>query len=140
MPRSGPQFDLVDETFVVAPASALRFLCDERTWARWFPGIRLTCTQDRGLLGKRWSMSGELVGTAEVWLEGEADGVIVHIYLRSRGPGRDPKRYARPLKHYMFEVKDRLEVGRRPGQPSARSRASSLRRGTSEGSGRCGDS
>ena len=139
MPPSGPRLDLVDETFVVAPASALRFLCDERTWARWFPQLRLTCTQDRGPLGKRWSMSGELAGTAEVWLEEEADGVIVHIYLRSRRPGQTPKRYARALKQHMFDVKDLLETGRRPGQPGRPSQASSLRRGTSGEDGRCGD-
>jgi len=139
MPPPGPDLDLVVETFVVAPASALLFLCDERTWARWFRDLRLTCTQDRGILGKRWSMSGDLAGTAEVWLEETRDGVIVHIYLRSRRPGQRPSRYGRPLRQHMFGVKDSLEAGRRPGEPGIPARASSLRRETGEEHGRCGD-
>jgi len=138
MPSSGPQPDLVDETFIVAPPSALQFLCDERTWAQWFPGILLTCTEDRGLRGKRWSMSGELEGSAEVWVEQAFDGVVVHIYLRSLGSGQGPGRFAQPLKHHMFDVKDLLEAGRRPGEAGSPAQASSLRGGTGEDHGRCG--
>ena len=139
MPASGPQRHLVDETFVVAPASALLFLCDEQTWAQWFPQLRLMCIEDRGLRGKRWSVSGDVDGTAEVWLEQQADGVIVHVYLRSHRAQRSLSHYARPLKQHMFDVKDALEAGRRPGQPGVPARVSSLRRETGAERGRCDD-
>jgi len=135
-----PQPDLVHETFVVAPVSALRFLSDERTWSRWFPRLVLTCTQDRGRLGKRWTVSGELSGTAEVWLQQHADGVIVHLYLRPRGgDGRTGRRvscYVREMKARMFEVKDELERGRRPGEPARRESPSRVHDGAGDrGSG-----
>ena len=138
-----PPLDVVDDTFVVAPVSALRFLCDERTWSRWFPGLVLTCVQDRGPLGKRWTVSGALSGTAEVWLQEHADGVIVHLYLRPRGPRdssrRRLSRYAHQLKAYMFEVKDELEAGRRPGEPARWAATSSVHGGAGDGGGRSGD-
>lgn len=122
------RLDLIDETFVVAPPAALSSLRDEGTWSRWFPGIALTCVEDRGHLGKRWTVSGELVGSAEAWLQEYADGVIVHIYLRvdwarrpserrSREEARFRSRYALPLKEHLMELKDACEVGRRPGEP-----------------------
>lgn len=122
------RLDLVEETFVVAPLAALSPLRDEATWSRWFPGIVLTCVDDRGDLGKRWTVSGELVGSAEVWLEKYADGVIVHVYFpvdwalrpterRSRAQARFRSRYALPLKKHMVALKDAAEAGRRPGEP-----------------------
>lgn len=138
-----PLPDVVDETFVVAPVSALRFLCDESTWSRWFSGLALKCTQDRGRLGKRWTVSGELSGTAEVWLQEHADGVVVHVYLRPSdvaGGGRGRRdSYARQLKAHMFEVKDQLEAGRRPGEPGATGSASSVRGVAGHRDGRSGD-
>jgi len=121
---------LVDETFVVAPPAALRSLCDERSWARWFPHITVRCTQDRGDLGKRWTVSGELVGSGEVWLQPYGDGVIVHVYLRvdwsDSGTGRRSREaarfeacYALPLKAHVLALKDACEAGRRPGEPRA---------------------
>lgn len=120
------RLDVVDETFVVAPGKALKSLCDEATWARWFPRISLTCDEDRGALGKRWTVTGELVGSAEVWLQQYADGTIVHVYLRVgwarplAGPSREEARfracYALPLKAHVVALKDACEVGRRPGE------------------------
>jgi len=122
------RLDLVDETFVVAPVSALLVLCDESTWQQWFPGLSLTCVRDRGRLGKRWSVRGDQTGTAEVWLEEYGDGVIVHTYLRvelgemparaqRRAAVRLRRRYGLPIKSHLFAVKDELEGGRRPGEP-----------------------
>jgi hypothetical protein len=126
-----PLRDLVHETFVVAPVSALLFLRDERTWSRWFPRLALTCTQDRGRLGKRWTVDGELSGTAEVWLQEHADGVIVHLYLRPRGQGAGSGRrlshYSSEMRARMFEVKDELEAGRSAGEPRPWGSASSVR-------------
>ncbi len=123
-----PSLDVVDDTFVVGSMSELGPLCDERTWALWFPGIALASTEDRGRLGKRWTMTGELTGTAEVWLEQHADGVLVHTYLRqattdhagqraTRHAERLRRGYARALKLQLFAFKDELEGDRLPGEP-----------------------
>ncbi len=138
-----PSIHLVDETFVVASPRALRTVCDERRWSGWFPALSLTCTQDRGDLGKRWAVRGELTGTGEVWLEAYGDGVIVHVYLRvdwtrDTGPPRRAaallrRRYALPLKRHLFALKDALECDRRPGEPRsvpARRVVSGARRAT----------
>ena len=76
-----PLLDIVDETFVVASPSVLRKLwCDDAEWDRLFTDITLRCYEDRGPLGKRWYITGTIVGSAEVWLEEFADGVLVHVY------------------------------------------------------------
>ena len=54
----------------------------------WFPGAMFTSYDDRGPLGDRWTVTGALVGTAEVWLEEHGDGTVVHAYLRV-----DPRGY-----------------------------------------------
>lgn len=100
-----------------------------RQWRRWFPGLTLTTYDDRGLLGVRWNVTGDLVGTAEVWLEAYGDGTIVYTYLRGE-PTPTPRRstahglealgrrrYALPLKHRLFAVKDTLEAEHVVGSP-----------------------
>ncbi|MGI8614153.1 MAG: hypothetical protein ACR2KL_09490 [Nocardioidaceae bacterium] len=122
-----PFLHIVDETFVVASAAVVRTRwCRESEWTRVLPGLRLECYEDRGALGKRWRMAGRLSGTAEVWLQQFADGVLVHVYLRAQRPvGRDRLRsrrrlrrdYALRLKRWGFSIKDAAE-GRRPaGEP-----------------------
>jgi hypothetical protein len=131
-----PLLDIVDETYVVASPAALRKLwCDDAAWDKRFADITLRCYEDRGPLGKRWYLTGTLVGSAEVWLEEFADGVLVHVYVRADpaptfgGAPLKPrqarrirrqlwKRYARPLKRWGFAVKDTAEGDRRPGVPS----------------------
>jgi hypothetical protein len=122
-----PAVNLLDELFVVADPESIRVaVCDPRRWARWLPGIVLAPYQDRERLGVRWTVSGELIGTAEVWLEEHGDGTIVHAYLRadpasrarrrrSRSPRLVATHYALPLKRGLFSVKDALEGSRRPG-------------------------
>lgn len=131
-----PLVDVVDETFVVAaPGVLARRLADPVLWRHWWPRLTLTVFMDRGLEGLRWSVTGELVGSAEVWLEPHADGVIVHFYLRADPtvPGseveppttvtpRRRRRAARLAESYRLEVKqrvnalkDELEAGRPPG-------------------------
>lgn len=121
--------DIIEETFVVAAPERVRpLVCDEARWRSWFPGIRLTSYDDRGPLGVRWSTSGDLVGTAEAWLEAHGDGTIVHVYLRGdpcgahahrlrRSDRRVTRRYVLPLKRHLLRVKDVLEAGRAPGMP-----------------------
>ncbi len=55
-------------------------------WHPWWPELQLSIFMDRGDKGVRWSISGALVGSSEIWLEPFADGVIVHYYLRADLP------------------------------------------------------
>jgi hypothetical protein len=85
----GPPVDLVDETFIVADRTLLaRQISDPALWLEWWPDLRLSVVTDRGLDGIRWSVSGALSGTAEIWLEPWQDGVIVHWFLRAGLPPR----------------------------------------------------
>lgn len=122
-----PVVDVIDEVFVVASPERIRNLvCDEARWLSWFPGLRLTRYDDRGPLGVRWQLSGELLGTAEVWLQEHGDGTIVHVYLRADPAEADPdrlaasrrrmrRRYALALKSHLLDLKEVLEAGRAPG-------------------------
>jgi hypothetical protein len=131
--------DLVDETFVVAAPDAVAAVVHDPTrWAQWWPDLKLTVFMDRGTAGIRWSVTGALHGSTELWLEPVLDGVVVHYYLRadSGGPtpgdGRDEAslrdrraadrlrhRRARSWKRSVNALKDELEGGRAPGLPRA---------------------
>ncbi|HEY8455224.1 MAG TPA: polyketide cyclase / dehydrase and lipid transport [Actinopolymorphaceae bacterium] len=119
-----PAVDLADDSFVVAaPSVVAARLRDREFWKRCWPGLTLTSYHDRGAEGERWYVGGELVGTAELWLEPYHDGTLVHVYLRAdplrpmsaRRVNRLRRRYAIALKAALFEVKDLLEQGRTPG-------------------------
>ncbi|MQA27819.1 MAG: polyketide cyclase / dehydrase and lipid transport [Micromonosporaceae bacterium] len=125
-----PQIDLVEETFVAAAPEAVRGRLATLEFARrLWPDLRLRVTQDRGAKGLRHAVSGDFTGTAEVWLEDWADGVIVHVYLRVDPTGaawsprralRELHRRQRALKSVLWAVKDEHEGGRRPGEPARR--------------------
>lgn len=123
--------DLVDETFLVAtPESLAAIIVDPRRHHQWWPDLRLTVFMDRGLQGQRWSMTGDLVGSLEIWLEPFADGCIVHYYLRGEPPGGPwpdtPKgwrtaaehraKWAKRWKRDIWALKSELEAGRGAGQ------------------------
>lgn len=134
-----PLVDVIDETFVVAPPAAVAAAVkDPAFWARVFPRLDVTVHEDRGDEGVRLTVTGELVGSNEFWVEPWGDGAIVHYYLRAdptrRGSevevltGR-PRRLLRRairmrtahcvrLKAGLNELKDRLEAGREPGLPA----------------------
>lgn len=124
-----PIVDVVDEMFVVAAPEQVRpVVCDEGRWRSWFPGIGLTPYDDRGRLGVRWTVTGELSGTVEVWLEEHGDGTIVHAYVRASPTGLDARRlrgshrrvlrrYALPLKRHLLDLKHLIEVERAVGTP-----------------------
>ena len=79
-----PAIDIVDETFVAAPrARVAAVVADRARWRGWWPGLDLVVYMDRGLDGIRWTVTGELVGSAEIWLEAWQQGVILHAYLRA---------------------------------------------------------
>ena len=131
--------DLVDETFIVASPEVLAgIITDSAYHRRWWPDLDLTVFMDRGLLGQRWSITGGLVGSLEIWLEPFADGCIVHHYLRAEpsNDGRTPDplpdtpagwrkaaklRAARATawKTSVWELKALLEQGRAAGNPPA---------------------
>ena len=130
MPIDDPKrhlVDVIDEIFIVAEPARIRAVtCDPVRWASWFPGAVFTSYDDRGPLGDRWTVTGYLVGTAEVWLEEHGDGTVVHAYLRVDptdpvDPGGRRRRHAiasrlaLSLKRRLFEVKDLLEGDREPG-------------------------
>ena len=123
-----PLVDLIDETFVVADRAALAArVADRSEWGRWWPGLELSVTEDRGLKGVRWAVSGPLEGTSEIWLEPFSDGVILHYYLRADPPGprtgravdrrgeRLRRRHALAWKRVVHALKDEMEAGRPPG-------------------------
>ena len=133
--------DLVDETFVVVePAVIAGVVSDQRRWRQWWPDLQLTVYMDRGIEGIRWTVTGDLVGSCEIWLEAFADGVILHYYLRADptvpGSPTQPRvlpaspraqrelggiraRHATRWKRTVWALKDELEAGRPVGMPRA---------------------
>lgn len=124
--------DLVDETFIVAPPQTLaQIVADPAHQRRWWPDLDLTVFMDRGLLGQRWSVTGALVGSLEIWLEPFNDGCIVHHYLRAEpagGPLPDTPagwrkaaalraERAKAWKRSIWALKAELEAGRAAGVP-----------------------
>jgi hypothetical protein len=131
-----PMVDLIDETFVVAePARIAAALHEPALWRRLWPALDLVVFQDRGVQGLRFTVTGELVGTNEFWVEPYADGAIVHYYCRCdvtrRGSTTTPvtgsarqlqrvslramRRHATATKAGLNRLKDTLEGGRPPG-------------------------
>ena len=90
---------------------------------------------DRGVKGQRWSIAGDLVGSAEIWLEEFRDGTVLHYYVRADepgGPGSSPdstrsRRRADRLrrmealawKRTVWALKQEMEAGRTIGGPGA---------------------
>ena len=133
-----PSVDLVDETFVVvSPHTVAAVVGDPQRWRTWWPGLQLSVFMDRADEGIRWTVTGELVGSSEIWLEPINDVVIVHYYLRadpttpgsvtqvriipesSRGRrevDRLRRRHALAWKQAVWALKDELEGQRRAGQ------------------------
>jgi len=126
-----PGVDLIDEWFLVADRLTVRAaLLGRGGLTAWFPGVTFTPYADRGVEGVRWRVDGDLVGTAEAWLERFRDGTIVHIYVRAEPAGKAAsaravhrwavRRYVLPVKQRMLALKDRLEGDRAPGEPRIR--------------------
>lgn len=121
--------DLVDEFFVRAdPEAVAAAFHDEAAWTVWWPDLRLTVFQDRGLAGLRWSATGAYTGSVEVWLEQRPGGVLVHHYLRLSDDRTMSWRRALRVRHrrtvawkrHAWALKDRLEAGRPVPAPPPR--------------------
>jgi hypothetical protein len=127
--------DLVDETFVVTQPEVLAgMVADPAYWAEWWPDLQLVVFMDRGPAGQRWSMTGALVGSLEIWIEPFADGCILHHYLRGepsedgrtaqpwpdtpagwRAAARERARRAQAWKRSVWRLKYELEGDRAAG-------------------------
>ena len=133
-----PLVDLIDETYVVTePAVVAERLREPALWKRHWPGLDFVVFMDRGGSGTRWTITGDLVGTCEVWLEAHADGTIVHYFLRAdptrRGSRTEPvtgspgrmqrlaltvaRTHAHRWKAMLNALKDEMEAGRAVGEP-----------------------
>jgi hypothetical protein len=129
-----PVLDLVDDTWVArAPEVVADAVHDRARWTRWWPGLRLTVTRDRGVKGVQWvaQPADDLpargrrgrpvrwVGTLELWLEPWGAGTVVHHYQRldpqgtvlaARQVDRLRAARARAWKHAVHALKDELEA------------------------------
>jgi hypothetical protein len=119
---------VADETFVCAdPADVGKAIADPASWRRWWPDLRLVVVEDRGPAGQRWTVTGALAGTMEIWLETSFDGVILHYFLHAEPSGVAAWELARMNlakanhhrrvagKRMAFEVKQKLEESRKVG-------------------------
>jgi hypothetical protein len=117
---------IADETFVCAdPLDVGKAVADRANWRKWWPDLRLVVVEDRGPMGHRWTVTGALTGTMEIWLEGVLDGVILHYFVHAEPSGAAAWELARMNlprmnhqrrvagKKMAFEVKRKLEE-RRP--------------------------
>ncbi|MFF3224495.1 polyketide cyclase / dehydrase and lipid transport [Nocardia suismassiliense] len=115
---------VADQTFVAAPGRAVAdILAAQNNWRRWWPDLTLVVREDRGDKGIRWTVSGALDGTMEVWLQPALDGVIVHYFLHAEPQPALPASRAAAANRarrvagraMSFELKSRLEAGRPAG-------------------------
>jgi hypothetical protein len=119
---------VADETFVCAdPADVGKAIADPASWRRWWPDLRLVVVEDRGPAGQRWTVTGALAGTMEIWLETSFDGVILHYFLHAEPSGAAAWELARMNfakanhhrrvagKRMAFEVKQKMEESRKVG-------------------------
>ena len=115
-----PQVDVVDETWIRAPARQVAAqIADSTKWPLWWPDLDLAVDELRGADGVRWVVRGGGRGSMEVWLQPDRNGVRVHYFLRLDPPdGRrlTPRRterlrltYRRRAKQVFWALKDELE-------------------------------
>jgi hypothetical protein len=124
---------LADQTFIAAGRPAVAaVMADPDRWSAWWPDLTLSVSRDRGAKGHQWVLTGEIGGTAEIYLEPWHDGTLVHLFLRLQLPAGRGRRLERDLreralawKASVTAVKDELEGDRVPGT-AARARAQVL--------------
>lgn len=119
---------VADATFVAADAARVgAAVADRASWRRWWPDLRLEVVEDRADKGIRWTVTGPLTGTMEIWLEPMLDGVLLHYFLHAEPSGVAAWQLARMNfarmthrrrvagKKMAFEVKAALERSRPVG-------------------------
>jgi hypothetical protein len=123
---------VADQTFIAAaPARVAEWLGVPSKWRRWWPDLQVSVREDRADKGIRWTVTGALIGTMEVWLEPVMDGTIVHYFLHAEPTGVGPADLATmdlaaanrtrrvAGKDMTFEAKRFLEAGRAAGESPA---------------------
>jgi hypothetical protein len=107
--------DIGDETYVaVAPSLLAPGLTNPSVLRDWFAGLQFEVFMDRAEKGTRWSITGEIEGSMEVWLEPVASGTVVHWFVRGESSGRRDltRQYLETLNARMFLFKDTAENDR----------------------------
>lgn len=126
--RSVHSVQVADQTFVAADAARVgAAVADRANWRRWWPDLWLEVVEDRADKGIRWTVTGPLTGTMEIWLEPLLDGVLLHYFLHAEPSGVAAWQLARMNlarmthrrrvagKNMAFEVKAQLERARPVG-------------------------
>ena len=126
--RAMNSIQVADETFVAAsPERVGAAVGDRAAWRRWWPDLRLEVVEDRAEKGVRWSVTGPLTGTMEIWLEEMLDGVLLHYFLHAEPTGLAAWQLAKlnlakvvhrrrvAGKNMAFELKATLERSRPTG-------------------------
>jgi hypothetical protein len=119
---------VADQTFVAADADRVgATVADPSCWRRWWPDLRLQVVDDRAEKGIRWTVTGRLTGTMEIWLEPSLDGVLLHYFLHAEPSGATARQLHRMNlakmthrrrvagKKMAFAVKSELEAARPVG-------------------------
>lgn len=82
---------IADETYVAASGARVgAAVADPSNWRRWWPDLLLRVVEDRAERGIRWTVTGALTGTMEIWLEplaGGLNGVVLHYFLHAEPTG-----------------------------------------------------
>lgn len=105
--------DITDDTVIYASASELNAVIREQsTWVRWWPDLKLEVYGDRGEKGLRWTVSGALVGSSEIWLETVEvateikPATIVHYYLRANPTRSGSENHSRAVTNSAREKRE----------------------------------
>ncbi len=122
---------IADETYVAADGARVgAAIADPSNWRRWWPDLRLQVVEDRADKGIRWTVTGALTGTMEIWLEPLSDGldgVVLHYFLHAEPTGMAAWQLAKlnlakvihrrrvAGKNMAFELKATLERSRPVG-------------------------
>ncbi len=105
--------DIADDTVIYASATELiAVIREQSTWIRWWPDLKLEVYGDRGDKGLRWTVTGALVGSSEIWLEsiepahaGEV-ATIVHYYLRANPTRSGSEMHSRTVTNSAREQRE----------------------------------
>jgi hypothetical protein len=121
-----PDIDIVDSTWIcIRPSVLAALVAEPSNWRKWWPQLTLSVDEWRGDKGVRWTVApsegGSVVGSMEVWLEPQFDGVVAHYFVRLDGARRRlSRRRARRLSHryrtsckrLFWSLGDQLDPGR----------------------------